>query len=304
MYIPCFDKLMDMRRNQVMMEGSFYSELRPFFRDVETFGDTFGKGKAYREDWASGLGIKAFPECQQAETLFWVGCQAAFHERGRLIAASLAHIFRAAGIDFAVLGKNELCCGDPIRRVGNEYLFQKFAQRNIELLNNLEFKRIVTYCPHCYNTLKNEYPQFHGVFQLVHYTELLRDLIEDGKIEITGETHRKIVYHDPCYLARANDIHQGPRDVLASIPGMEILEPEYSRRSTFCCGAGGGHMWMREAPGRKLGEVRVEALLKSSPGMIVTSCPYCMVMLDDALRSLGVEEVKCMDIIELIRDAV
>lgn len=303
LYIPCFDKLVDMRRNLVMMESDFYPELKAFLRAVETFGDTFGRGKAFREDWAVGLNLKIYKENQQAETLFWVGCQATFHERGKLIAASLARIFRTAGLDFAILGKSELCCGDPVRRVANEYLFQRLAHRNIELLNSLGFKRIVTYCPHCYNTLKNEYPQFNGKFEVVHYTELLRDLIIKGQLKTTREVHRKAVYHDPCYLARANDIHQDPRDILESIPGMELSEPEYSRKDTFCCGAGGGHMWMREAPGGKLNEVRVEELLKKSPEMIITSCPYCMVMLDDALRSLGAEEVRCLDLIELIQDA-
>jgi Fe-S oxidoreductase/nitrate reductase gamma subunit len=300
--IPCFDKLMDMRRNLVMRESKFYPELGAFFRSVETYGDTFGKGKAFREDWAAGLDLKVFPECQQAETLFWVGCQATFHERGRLIAASLARIFKTAGIDFAILGKNEYCCGDPIRRVGNEYLFQGFAQRNIELLDSLDFKRIVTYCPHCFNTLKNEYPQFNGRFEVVHYTELLKDLIMRGDLKTRRETHKKVVYHDPCYLSRANDIHQNPRDILESIPGMELSEPGRSRMDTFCCGAGGGHMWMREAPGRKLNEVRTEELLKKNPEMIISSCPYCLVMFEDALSSLGAEEVKCLDLVELIRD--
>ncbi len=301
-YIPCFDKLMDMRRNLVMMESKFYPELGSFFRSVETFGDTFGKGKAFREDWAAGLDLKIFPECEQAETLFWVGCQATFHERGRLIAASLARILKGAGVDFAILGKSEYCCGDPVRRVGNEYLFQSIAQKNIQLLDSLDFKRIVTYCPHCFNTLKNEYPQFNGKFEVVHYTELLKDLIIKGELKTRREFHKKVVYHDPCYLSRANDIHQTPRDILESIPGMEVSEPGCSRRDTFCCGAGGGHMWMRETPGRKLNEVRAEELLKKNPEMIITSCPYCLVMLEDALSSLGAEEVKCLDLVELIRD--
>lgn len=303
-YVPTFDKLLDMRRNQVMMESNFYPEIGNLFRSVETFGDTFGKGKAYREDWATGLNIKTISECEQVDVLFWVGCQATFHERGRLITTSLAHLFKEAGVDFAILGKNELCCGEQIRKMGNEYLFQQLAEKNIETLQGMNFKRIVTYCPHCLNTLKNEYPEFNGNFEVIHYTDLLRDLIKNGDLKIKKESNKKIVYHDPCYLARANDIHEKPREILQSIPGMKLSEPQHCKRDTGCCGAGGGHMWMRETAGQKLNDVRVKELLETKPEMIVTSCPYCLVMFDDALRNLGSEDVKCLDIVEIIRESV
>ena len=303
-YISAFDKIVDLRRDRVLMKSKFFPEIAALFRNIETFGDSFGKGRAFREDWTLGNDFKKIGKGGQVDILYWVGCQGTFHDRGSLIAASLGGLFKKAGIDFGILGKEEICCGDPIRRIGNEYLFQKIVKRNIELLSGLDFKRIVTYCPHCYNTLKNEYPQFGGQYEVVHYTELLRDFIKGEKLKITKDMESTAIYHDPCYLARANDICRAPRELLKSIPGMRLLEPEHSKKRGFCCGAGGGHMWMRELPGKKINEVRVSELTQAKPEIIATSCPYCLVMLEDGMKSLGIENVKCLDIIEMIRDRV
>jgi Fe-S oxidoreductase/nitrate reductase gamma subunit len=303
-YIPAFDKLIDLRRDLVMRRSRFFPEIGTFFRDLETFGDTFGKGKAFREDWAIGRNIRKISKGEEVDTLFWVGCHGAFHDRAKTIVVTLTDLFKRAGLDYAILGKDETCCGDPLRRIGNEYLFQKLAMRNIEFLGGLKFNRIVTYCPHCLNVLKNEYPQLGGTFEVLHYTELLRDLVWRGDLEITKEMSRRVVYHDPCYLARANDIHTSPRDLLRSIPGMEIIEPEHAGRNTFCCGGGGGHMWMREMPGKKINEVRIEELVRDKPEMIVTSCPYCLIMFEDAVNSLGIENMRCMDLTEIIGSVI
>ena len=303
-YISSFEKIMELRRNLVLMRSTFFPEIATFFKDVETFGDTFGRGRAYREDWTMGIDVKRISDGEKADILFWVGCQGTFHDRNKLIAGSLAELFKAAGADFGILGKEEYCCGDPIRRIGNEYLFQKAARRNIELLGRLNFKRIVTYCPHCFNTLKNEYPQFGARFEVVHYTELLRDLKRGGNHKITKEMEKSVAYHDPCYLARANDIYGVPREVLRAIPGVRLVEPEHSKRETFCCGAGGGHMWMREIPGKKINEVRLEEMMNAQPEIITTSCPYCLIMFEDGVSSLGLEGVRCLDIGEIIRDAL
>lgn len=182
-YISCFDKIIDLRRNLVLMKSKFFPEIGTFFRNIEIFGDTFGKGRAFREDWAIGTEVKKISKGVQTDILYWVGCQGTFHDRGSLIASSLAELFKKGGVDFGILGKDECCCGDPIRRIGNEYLFQKVAKRNIELLNQLNFKKIVTYCPHCFNMLKNEYPQFGSNFKVIHYTEFLRDLIIGGNLK-------------------------------------------------------------------------------------------------------------------------
>jgi Fe-S oxidoreductase/nitrate reductase gamma subunit len=303
-YISPFEKIMEIRRNLILMKGTFFPEIATFFRDVETFGDTFGRGRAYREDWTMGIDAKRISEGEKADILFWVGCQGTFHDRNTLIAGSLAELFKAAGADVGILGKEEYCCGDPMRRIGNEYLFQKVALRNIELLGRFNFKRIVTYCPHCFNTLKNEYPQFGARFEVLHYTELLRDLMRGGNLKITKDLEKSVAYHDPCYLARANDIHGIPREILRAVPGVKLVEPEHTRRETFCCGAGGGHMWMREIPGRKINEVRLEEIMKAQPDIITTSCPYCLIMFEDGLKSLGLEGVRCLDIAEIVRDAL
>jgi Fe-S oxidoreductase len=298
------DKIVGLRRNLVLMKSHFFPEIGICFRNVETFGDTFGQGRAYRENWLSGVDVPRITDSGHADILYWVGCQGSFHGRASLVAASLANLFKKAGIDFAILGKEEICCGDPVRRIGNEYLFQKIAKRNIELLNHLNIKKIVTYCPHCFSMLKNEYPQLGGHFKVIHYTEFLRDLIKGGHIKIIKEMENKVVFHDPCSLARANDIHKGPREILKSIPGVRLTEPGHSKRQTLCCGAGGGHMWMREGRGRKINEMRVEELLDTKPEIIATSCPYCLVMFEDGVKSLGIEGIKCVDIIEIIRDVI
>lgn len=303
-YISPFEKIMELRRNLVLMKSTFFPEIATFFKDVETFGDTFGRGRAYRENWTMGIDVKRISDGEEADILFWVGCQGTFHDRNSLIAGSLAELFKAAGVDFGILGKDEYCCGDPMRRIGNEYLFHKAARRNIDLLGRLNFKRIVTYCPHCFNTLKNEYPQLGARFEVLHYTELLRDLIKGGSLKITKDMEKSVAYHDPCYLARANDIHGMPREVLRAVPGVRLVEPEHSRRGTFCCGAGGGHMWMREIPGKKINEVRLEEIMNVQPEIIATSCPYCLIMFEDGVRSLGLEGVRCLDIGEIIRDAL
>lgn len=303
-YISSFEKIMELRRSLVLMKSTFFPEIATFFRDVETFGDTFGRGRAFREDWAIGIDVKKISDGNQADILYWVGCQGTFHDRNNLIAGTLAQLFKAAGADFGILGKEEYCCGDPMRRIGNEYLFQKTAQRNIELLGRLNFNKIVTYCPHCFNTLKNEYPQFGAHFDVIHYTEFLRDLIRAGNLKITKNMEKRVAYHDPCYLARANDIYNVPREILKSIPGMRLVEPERAKRKTFCCGAGGGHMWMREIPGKKINEVRLEEIMKVQPEIITTSCPYCLIMFEDGVKSLGLEGVRCLDIGEIIRDAL
>jgi Fe-S oxidoreductase len=184
-YISCYDKIIELRRSLVLMRSKFFPEIGTFFRNVETFGDTFGKGRAFREDWALGTDVKKISRGDRVEYLYWVGCQGALHDRSSLLAASLARLLKTAGVDFGILGKEENCCGDPVRRIGNEYLFQKIAKGNIDYLKSLQFDRIITYCPHCFNMLKNEYPQLGGHFRVIHYTELLRDLIAGGQIKVS-----------------------------------------------------------------------------------------------------------------------
>jgi len=301
--VSALDKVVDLRRDRVLTKSACYPEVVNLFRDLENHGDIFGKGRATREDWAVGRDLKVLGEGEAADTLFWVGCQSAFHDRGKVSAVRLAEILTRCGIDLAILGKAESCCGDPFRRLGNEYQFQNFARRNIEMLSRRRFNRIVTYCPHCYNTLKNEYPQLGGSFEVVHYTELFADLLAKGRLSLAPANGARVAYHDPCYLARGNDLTAG-HEVLAALPGVQPLPLDRSRQQTFCCGGGGGAMWMRESGGDKINELRVRQLTADNPEVIATSCPYCVVMLEDGLKSLGLENVVCQDLIDLVRETV
>lgn len=302
-FISSLDKIIDLRRDRILSKSRFFPEVINLFKDLEDYGDVFGRGNARREDWALGKNVNVLAQGGEVDTLFWVGCQASFNDRNRKSAVNLVEVLGRAGVDLAILGKGELCCGDPLRRLGNEYQFQNMVRRNIEYLKKLRFKRIVTYCPHCYNSLKNEYPQFDGNFEVVHYTELLQNLIRAGKLDFGKEVPAKIAYHDPCYLARGNNIENG-RDILAGLPGVNSVPVERCGENTFCCGGGGGAMWMRETGGSKINELRVKELVKDSPDVIATSCPYCVVMLEDGVKSLGLEKVKCKDLIEIVREMV
>lgn len=302
-FVSSLDKIMDLRRDRVMAKSEFYPEVIPLFRSLENFGDIFGCGKASRGDWAMGRGIKILTQDNEADMLFWVGCQTTFDDRSKGSAVKLAEILTHCGIDLAILGKNESCCGDPFRRLGNEYQYQNSAKQNIEVLQKLRFKRIVTYCPHCYNTLKNEYPQFGADFEVIHYTELFDELIEKGLLKPKSSSGARVVFHDPCYLARGNDLTKG-HNVLQALPGITPVALEQSSNNTFCCGGGGGAMWMRESGNAKINELRVKQLVKNEPEVIATSCPYCIVMLDDGLSSLGHDRIQCKDLIELVHETI
>lgn len=302
-FVSSLDKIVDLRRDRVMAHSRFFPEVTTLFRDLENYGDVFGKGRARREDWALGKNIKVLTADNEADALFWVGCQASFQDRSTKSAASLAEVLCQGGIDLAIMGKEEFCCGDPLRRLGNEYQYQNFVRRNIAALKKLRFKRIVTYCPHCYNTLKNEYPQLGGEFEVLHYTEILGDMLRSKNLETKKAEPTKVVYHDPCYLARGNGIAKG-NEILALLPGTTALEVERSGAKTFCCGGGGGTMWMRETGGEKINTLRVKELVKDVPEVIASSCPYCVVMLEEGVRSLGLENVQCKDLIEVVRESL
>jgi Fe-S oxidoreductase len=211
---------------------------------------------------------------------------------------------RVADINFATLGVEESCCGDPARRMGNEYLFQMQAMRNIEILKNYNVKKIVTTCPHGFNTLKNEYPQFDkefGKIEIIHHSQLIARLIKEGKIKLTSSIDKRITYHDPCYLGRHNDIYREPREVLRAIPQLELVEMERHGNNSFCCGGGGGRFWIEETTGERISNVRMEDVIKTQAAVVATACPYCMQMLEDAIKSKGIEEsVEDLDIAELV----
>jgi Fe-S oxidoreductase len=301
--IEYVDKIVDMRRHLVQEESRFPAELTRTFKGMETQSNPWGIDAAQRAAWAEGLDIPTMAEHPDAEYLYFVGCAGAFDDRNKRTTQALAKILKKARIDFAILGKEELCNGETARRIGNEYLFQTMAQTCVDVLNGYKVKKILTNCPHCFNTLKNEYPQFGGNFEVLHATEFVKQLIANGKIEFKLNGSKAVTYHDSCYLGRYNDIFDAPRDILQLIPGFDLREMERNRKFGMCCGAGGGRMWMEEEPTKRVNIRRVEQALETNPDVVAVACPYCMTMVDDGLKSKNMEEkVQALDVMELVAD--
>ncbi len=301
--IEYVDKIVDMRRHLVQEEARFPSELTRTFKGMETQSNPWGVDASQRDAWANGLDIPKVAEKPDAEYLYYVGCAGSFDDRAKRTTQAVAKILKRAGVDFAILGKEELCNGETARRIGNEYLFQSMAQMCTEVLNGYNVKKILTNCPHCFNTLKNEFPQFGGNYEVVHATEFVRQLIAQGKIEFNLNGSKDITYHDSCYLGRYNEVYDAPRDILQLIPGVTLKEPERNRKFGMCCGAGGGRMWMEEEPTQRVNTRRVDQLLETNPDTVAVACPYCMTMIDDGIKAKGVEEkVQALDVMELVAD--
>jgi Fe-S oxidoreductase len=278
------DHIVDLRRNLVMVESRLPAETETMLRDVERGSNPWGKPQTERASWADGLGVRILePGDPPPEILYWVGCAASFDERARASAISTAKLLLAAGLDVAILGPRESCTGDPARRAGNEYVFQSFAQANVATLDEAGVTKIVASCPHCFNTLANEYPDFGGRYQVMHHSELLAELVREGRLApVAGK--ETITYHDSCYLARHNDVLAAPRELVSSIG--RPLEMARSGKKTFCCGAGGAHMWMEER-GSQINEERAREAADTGAGTLAVACPFCTVMLDDGVRQTG-----------------
>ena len=270
-------------------------------QSIESRGHPWRGTTLNRTDWAQGLDIKTLAENPKVDILYWVGCTEALEERSVKVAQSLAKLMKQAGLSFGILGAEESCCGDPARRLGNEYLFQMQAQRNIEILKGYNIKKIVTACPHCYNTIKNEYPQFDGNFEVMHHTELIAGLLKEGKIKIARGGYGSITYHDSCYLGRYNDIYQPPRQILKYLPDVKLIEMENNKKRGFCCGGGGGRLWLEERIGQRISENRIDQVIATKAQLVATACPYCLQMFDDAIKAKQTgETLKVKDIAELI----
>ena len=301
--IEIVDKILDMRRYLSLMESDFPSELGKAYVSMENSSNVYGMDQSKRGDWTDELGfsVKVLGDPGvEAEYLYWVGCAGSFDDRNRKVTISTARLLDRAGVDFAILGPRELCTGDPARRTGNEYVFQGLALQNIETLNELGVTKIITQCPHCFNTLGNEYPQFGGEYEVIHHSDLLMHLVDEGKLtpRSNGQT---ITFHDPCYLGRHNDVFVAPRSVLNSV-GTTVEMPRNGTNS-FCCGAGGGRMWMEEQTGQKVNIERTREAVETGADVVATGCPFCYVMMDDGVKELGVDErVEVKDLAMLLAE--
>ncbi len=296
------DKLIELRRNLVMEKSQFPESAQDALKSLGTRGHPWRGTTASRTDWADGLAVKVLATDSNVDILYWVGCTAALEERNMKVSAAVAKILQAAGVNFGILGTEESCCGDPARRIGDEYLFQTLCQKNIEILKSYNVKRILTSCPHCFNTLKNEYPQFGGNFEVIHHTQFIADLVRDGKINPGRlEGNKVVAYHDSCYLGRYNDIYRAPRDILKSIGGIKKVELARSGSNSFCCGGGGGHMWLEEEPDKRVNVRRTEEVIETKVDLVATACPYCLSMFEDGLKTKEVtESIKAVDLSELV----
>ena len=299
-HIEHIPQIMELRRAEVMMRGQLPQEAAIALKSMERTGNPFGPQDA-RADWVKEVQLPVIPPGGECEALFWVGCCTTYDPVKQKVAYNVVNILQAAGVELGVLGEDEHCCGDPARLLGDENLFQTVVKTQIELIQSRKFKYLVTHCPHCYNAIKNEYPQFGANFKVVHHTELIAELIRDGRIKLDSPIQRKITYHDPCYLGRYNDIYEAPREVIRSIKGAELVEMKYNRESAHCCGGGGGHYWMDIQNGERFNVTRAKEAFATEAKIIAVSCIYCLQMLDDAVKVLDLDEqLEVKDISELV----
>jgi Fe-S oxidoreductase len=277
--------------------------LRLSVKNIASVGNPQGEAEEKRGEWAEALSVKPFTS--DTEVLYFSCCVPAFDSKIRRIAQSTVEVLNKAGIDFGVLGSKERCCGESVRKTGAETVFLSLAQKNIQTFSESGVKKVVVSSPHCYHTFKNEYPEFGAEFEVIHFVQLLDELIKDGKMTFSGEVNKKVIYHDPCYLGRHNEIYDEPRRVLQAIPGVDLLEFPDSRQSSFCCGGGGGRIWMETATGERFSELKLQQAIDAGADIIAVACPYCMSMFDDSLLSMGKEgAVEIKDISELVSAAI
>lgn len=306
--ISYVDKIVQMRRHLVVIQGDFPSELNKPFEGMEVNGNPWNLSRQDRGAWTEGLEIPLAKDRPEASVLYWVGCAASYDDRAKQVARRTAQLLQRAGVDFAVLGDEETCTGDPARRAGNEYLFSMLAETNVATLNGYQEKgkkKILTTCPHCFNTLLNEYPDFGGKYEVIHHTDYLLELLVQKKLVPERPVKGRVAYHDSCYLGRYNDVYESPREILSKIPGVELVEVEtYNRSKGLCCGAGGAQMWMEEQNKDRVNVKRTRQLLDSGAKTVASACPFCMTMLTDGLKAEEQEaEVRQMDVIELLAES-
>ncbi|MEM8532566.1 MAG: heterodisulfide reductase-related iron-sulfur binding cluster [Chloroflexota bacterium] len=304
------DAIVDVRRNLAMIQSEVPGGVKRVLEGIERAGNPWRLPTRERTAWAEGLDVPVLAEKETVDVLYWVGCAPSYDERSKRVARAMVQLLQRAGVDFAILGDEETCTGDAARRMGEELLFAQQAETVIETMHQYKFKRIVTTCPHCFNTIKNDYPQFGGKagvdYEMIHHTQLLAELVAEGKLNPTNTVSERVVYHDPCYIGRYNDVYDEPRTLLQRIPGVELVEaPEWNRQRAMCCGGGGGNAWMEGWGKKDVNVIRLEQLQKDDPNTLALSCPFCMVMFDDAAKNTGVDEtLPRKDVAELLLESV
>ena len=298
--------IMDMRRFLVLEESKIPETGMNALLSMEQRGHPWRGTQFSRTDWAEGLDVPTIAENPGAEVLFWVGCTGALEQRSQGIARSMVKVLKSSGVDFAILGEEETCTGDPARRMGNEYLFQILAQGAIETLNRHKVTKIVTICPHCFNTMRNEYPIFGGDYQVLHYSQYVDELIKDGRVKPIKMVNTTMAYHDSCFLGRHNGVYDEPRNVAKAIPGLKLVEMEpRCRERGFCCGAGGGHMWIEESQGTRINHARTDHFLETDADTVGVSCPFCMQMMTEGIQAKGMDQSKqAKDVLELLAESL
>nr|MDQ2831233.1 (Fe-S)-binding protein [Chloroflexota bacterium] len=312
-------KIVEMRRNLVLEESRFPQEVIPVFNNLEKNANPWPMKRSQRGDWAKALGVKTMADVtksgEEIDVLYFVGCMGSYDSRNKKVATAVATALQAAGVRFAILGKEEACNGDPARRIGNEYLYQTLAQENIDTLNKYGVTTVLTACAHCFNTIKNEYPQFGGDYQVLHHTQYLAELVASGRLKLNDNAdlatilgtgaggNTGVTYHDPCYMARYNDSTEEPRALLQSLPmaGGALVEMERNKRQSFCCGGGGGRAFMEESQGKRISGVRLDQARETGAGTVAAGCPFCITMFEDGIKTKGWDgAMQVKDVSELI----
>ena len=303
-YISPMTKLIGIRQNRVLMEGDFPEEAQVAMKNLESQSNPWGLPQEDRGKWANGLEVKTLAEKADVEYLYYVGCSGAYDERNIKVTIAVTGLLNKAGVSFAILGKEETCCGDSARRIGNEYLFQSLAPQSVETFKRYGVRKVITTCPHCFNTIKNEFPEFGGEYQVLHHSELLADLVANGRLPTTTTEKVEVAYHDSCYLGRHNGVFDAPRKTLEGA-GVAVKELGRNREKSFCCGAGGGRMWMEEKIGTRINEERAKEAVATGASTVGTACPFCMTMMTDGMKSLGkADTVKVKDVAEVLWESI